>query len=212
MLTTNLAIVAPVTEADDRTAREAVWQQVTERIVPQMGKLCTRFEPSGGAWGQKVSSPYSVILGRNEPALFLYFYASAKHQLDERAKAHLAGFMEHLEIGNEQTVGDTKMCTAYLKGDTAEARSHMEWHIANMFGELMPDCGIYFLREGRSYLSEAEHKRILCNMKDYAIGEQSAGYVRPAVGLRRSAKRRGQAGEGLRAGQSSHARARCTAL
>ena len=90
-------------------------------IVPQMGKLCTRFEPSGGAWGQKVSSPYSVILGRSEPALFLYFYASAKHQLDERAKAHLDGFLEHLEIGNEQTVGDTKMCTAYLKGDTAEA-------------------------------------------------------------------------------------------
>ena len=71
--------------------------------------------------------------------------------------------------GNEQTVGDTKMCTAYFKGDTAEARSHMEWHIASMFGELMPDCGIYFLREGRSYLNEAEHKKILCNMKDYAI-------------------------------------------
>ncbi len=77
--------------------------------------------------------------------------------------------MEHLEIGNEQTVGDTKMCTAYLKGDTADARSHMEWHIASMFGELMPDCGIYFLREGRSYLTEEEHKKILCNMKDYAI-------------------------------------------
>lgn len=169
MSTTNLAMIVPVTEEDDQTAREAVWQQVTERILPQMGKLCTRFEPSGGAWGQKVSSPYSVILGRNEPALFLYFYASAKHQLDERAKAHLDGFMEHLEIGNEQTVGDTKMCTAYLKGDTAEARSHMEWHIASMFGELMPDCGIYFLREGRSYLNEAEHKKILCNMKDYAI-------------------------------------------
>ena len=28
-----------------------------------------------------------------------------------------------------------------------------------------------------------------------AVGKQSAGYVRPAVGLRRSAKRRGQAGE-----------------
>ena len=77
--------------------------------------------------------------------------------------------MEHLEIGNEQTVGDTKMCTAYLKGNTAEARSHMEWHIASMFGELMPDCGIYFLREGRSYMTEDEHKKILCNMKDYAI-------------------------------------------
>ena len=167
--TKDIAIIVPVTDPDDQTAREAVWQQVTERIIPQMGKLCTRFEPSAGAWGQKLSSPYSVILGRNEPALFLYFYASAKHQLDERAKAHLAGFMEHLEIGNEQTVGDTKMCTAYLKGDTAEARSHMEWHIANMFGELMPDCGIYFLREGRSYLKEAEHQKILCNMKDYAI-------------------------------------------
>ena len=106
MLTTNIAIVAPVTEADDRAAREIVWQQVTERIVPQMGKLCTRFEPSGGAWGQKVSSPYSVVLGRNEPALFLYFYASAKSQLDERAKAHFDGFLEHLEFGNEQTIGD----------------------------------------------------------------------------------------------------------
>ena len=72
MLTTNVAIVAPVTEIDDRAAREAVWQQVTERILPQIGKLCTRFEPSGGAWGQKVSSPYSVVLGRSEPALFLY--------------------------------------------------------------------------------------------------------------------------------------------
>ena len=36
MLTTNLAIVTHVTETDDRTAREAVWQQVTERILPQM--------------------------------------------------------------------------------------------------------------------------------------------------------------------------------
>ena len=54
-------------------------------------------------------------------------------------------------------------------GHTAEARSHMEWHIASMFGELMPDCGIYFLREGRSYMTEDEHKKILCNMKDYAI-------------------------------------------
>ena len=44
------------------------------------------------------------------------------------------------------------------------------------------------------------------------VGEQSAGYVRSAVGLRRAAKRRGQAGEGLRTGQSSHAHARCAAL
>ena len=136
--TKDIAIIVPVTDPDDQTAREAVWQQVTERILPQMGKLCTRFEPSAGAWGQKLSSPYSVILGRNEPALFLYFYASAKHQLDERAKAHLAGFMEHLEIGNEQTVGDTKMCTAYLKGDTAEARSHMEWRADAGLRDLLP--------------------------------------------------------------------------
>ncbi len=34
MLTANLAIVTPVTEADDRAARETVWQQVTERILP----------------------------------------------------------------------------------------------------------------------------------------------------------------------------------
>ena len=44
------------------------------------------------------------------------------------------------------------------------------------------------------------------------IGKQSAGYVRSAVGLRRSAKRRGKAGEGLRAGQPSDAHARCAAL
>lgn len=169
MLTKDVTIVVPVADADDLAARQAVWQKVTELILPQMGKLCTRFEPSGGAWGQKVSSSYSVILGRCEPALFLYFYASAKHQLDMRAKAHLEGFLEHLEIGSEQTVGDTKMCTAYLKGDMSDARSHMNWHMASMFGELLPDCGIYFLREGRSYLSEEEHRKVLSNMKDYAI-------------------------------------------
>ena len=31
ILTKNVAIIAPVTDTDDQTAREAVWQQVTER-------------------------------------------------------------------------------------------------------------------------------------------------------------------------------------
>ena len=44
------------------------------------------------------------------------------------------------------------------------------------------------------------------------VCEQSAGYVRPAVGLRLAAKCRGQAGQGLCAGQSSDAHARRTAL
>lgn len=169
MLTTNIAIVAPVTEKDDQTARETVWGKVTELVLPLMGKLCTRFEPSGGAWGQKLSDPYSVILGRNEPALFMYFYASAKDQYDSRAKLHLDGFLKHLEFGNEHTVGNTKFCSAVYKGDSAEARDHMIWHLANMEGALLPDSGIYFLKEKRSALSEEEHKNVLANMRDYAI-------------------------------------------
>ena len=58
---------------------------------------------------------------------------------------------------------------AYSLGVPLVPVHHIRGHIASMFGELMPDCGIYFLREGRSYLNEAEHKKILCNMKDYAI-------------------------------------------
>ena len=61
----------------------------------------------------------------------------------------------------------------------------MEWHIASMFGELMPDCGIYFLREGRSYLNEAEHKKILCNMKDYEMCIRDRSHAVPAFFLYR---------------------------
>lgn len=169
MLTSNIAIVVPTSEMDTQNVPEAVWQKVAERILPQMGKLCTRFEPSTGAWGQKLSAPYGIILGSRDPALFLYFYASAKAQQDDRAKKHLDGFLRHLDIQGEQVIEDTKICSATLTGDLEDARSHMNWHMANMFGELLPDCGIYFLKEGRAYLNEAEHQNVLTHMKDYAI-------------------------------------------
>ena len=170
MLTTNLAIVAPVTEADDRAAREAVWQQVTERIRPADGKALHAVR----AVRRRMGTESVQSIQRHPRAETNRRCSCTSTHLRSiswmSAQRHIwTAFWSIWRSGNEQTVGDTKMCTAYLKGDTAEARSHMEWHIANMFGELMPDCGIYFLREGRSYLNEAEHKKILCNMKDYAI-------------------------------------------
>ena len=35
--TKDVAIIVPVTELDDQTAREAVWQQVTERVRAACG-------------------------------------------------------------------------------------------------------------------------------------------------------------------------------
>ena len=49
MLTTNLAIIVPVTETDDRAAREAVWQQACAALSsyrpPKNWRNAARYGP-----------------------------------------------------------------------------------------------------------------------------------------------------------------------
>nr|WP_325195044.1 helix-turn-helix domain-containing protein [uncultured Oscillibacter sp.] len=76
MRVNQLVVVVPVPGPgmDDAAVRTEVWQQVSAFLLQYLGKRYIRFEPATLAWNQKVEQPFGVILGRSDPAMFLYLY------------------------------------------------------------------------------------------------------------------------------------------
>lgn len=77
---TTLAIVHPVDklQGSDDAVRTQVWAETTHLLTPMLGKLYARFEPAQKAWRQATYTPLGVVLGRTDPALFLYFFSYGK--------------------------------------------------------------------------------------------------------------------------------------
>ena len=69
----NMAVVVPVDQlTDSKAALSAqVWGQVSNLLMPALGKLYRQFHPANDAWGHKLTSPFGVVLGCQEPELFL---------------------------------------------------------------------------------------------------------------------------------------------
>ena len=171
MKTIHMAVVVPIEpdQENDGITREAVWCKTTRLLMPQLGKTFTRFEPSAAAWRQKVGQPFGVVLGKSEPALFLYFYTAAKAYQEAAIKFHLAGFLDGLEPTMKNEQGDATVYAIEVKGDGKEIAPHMLWHVAMINGELLPDCGIYHLREKRAFVDETQDRQILSHLDRYAL-------------------------------------------
>ncbi len=77
---TTLAIVHSVDklQGTDDAVRTQVWAETTHLLTPMLGKLYARFEPAQKAWRQATYTPLGVVLGRTDPALFLYFFSYGK--------------------------------------------------------------------------------------------------------------------------------------
>lgn len=171
MKTSHLAMVIPIdtAEKNDQSIRAAVWQMATELLLPQLGKRYSRFEPANKAWKQTVNQPFGVVIGRNDPAVFLYFYAAGKSHQEAAIQFHMASFLEGLEpiIKNEQA--GVAMYAVQICGDGSDVAPHMLWHVALMNGELLPDCGIYFAQEKRALADDALDKHVLSHLEHYAM-------------------------------------------
>ena len=90
----NMAVVVPVDRlaGNDEALRAQVWGKVSELLLPALGKLYRQFNPSNGAWGHKLVRPFGVILGKQEPELFLtMFLAAQQAQQDEQIGGDLLG-------------------------------------------------------------------------------------------------------------------------
>ena len=60
--------------------RKQAWAAVTQLLLPDLGKFYSRFYPASQPWGQDISAPYSVVLGREDPVTFLNVVESAVRQ------------------------------------------------------------------------------------------------------------------------------------
>ena len=97
---TTLAIVHPVDklQGSDDAVRTQVWEETTHLLTPMLGKLYARFEPAQKAWHQATYTPLGVVLGRTDPALFLYFFSYGKTMQKEAMEFHLSGLMNSLAV------------------------------------------------------------------------------------------------------------------
>ena len=54
----------------DESLRLQAWGTVTNLLRPELGKLYRQFNPSNGVWEHKISRPFGVVLGKQEPEVF----------------------------------------------------------------------------------------------------------------------------------------------
>lgn len=171
MKSTQLALVFPLGDhhKNDNAARISVWSEAVAILQPLLGKVCSRFEPSVRAWKQDINQPFGVVLGRSEPAQFLYFYATGKHVQNEAMRFHLSGFLDQLEPVGENGEDSGIYAVQITPGKNDALAAHLFWHISAMAGEVLPDLGIYFVKEKQAVVSDETDKEILSHIERYAI-------------------------------------------
>jgi len=166
-----LAVIVPADLAggDENRLRYTVWQTVSELLLPKLGKDFSRFEPATMAWNQRLDKPFGVVLGRSDPALFLYYYMSAKAMQQGMIKRHMAAFFKNIEpLGKSENNG-VMVYAMGVKGDGSELGAQLNWHVAMLTGELQPDCGIYFTEEKEAFVNDALDKKVLDHLERYAL-------------------------------------------
>lgn len=171
MLVNNLAVVVPMWNltGDDQKLRETIWRQVSGLLLTQLGKRYSRFQPAARAWGQTVDRPFGVALGRSDPALFLYLYTQAKARQEEAIHFHMEKFLDGVDIHSTSVHENIILCSVNTRDDCDATRPHMLWHLAMMGGELLPDCGLYFMEEKKPFADNALEEKVLSRLDRYAL-------------------------------------------
>lgn len=165
-----LAVIVPRRWLSQNTeqARTQAWAAVTQLLLPDLGKFYSRFYPASHPWGQDISAPYSVVLGREAPMVFLNVFHQAKKKRDEAIDFHSVGMLSNINFEQTQRIGDALICHVNAESNDA-MKAHSAWHLAMMEGPLMPDCGLYFLEQKCSVLNPELEKAVTAHPGDYAL-------------------------------------------
>lgn len=167
----NMAVVVPVDQlTGSKAALSAqVWGQVSNLLMPALGKLYRQFHPANDAWGHKLTSPFGVVLGCQEPELFLTLLLTGQQTQQEAVAFHAAAMIKKADMDKAQKAGDSLICSVVVDGSDPELMIHALWHISLQKGAPLPDCGIYYAALGRAVASQEEQRAILSNPAGYAI-------------------------------------------
>ena len=171
MKSCNMAVIVPVDKlaGNDEVLRAKVWRKVSKLLLPALGKLYRQFNPSNGAWGLKLTRPFGVILGKQEPEQFLALFLAGQQAQRDAMEFHLSAMIEKANMGNAQKIGDALVCHVVVDGEDPELMAHAIWHISLQKGAPLPDCGIYYEELGRAVASVEEQRTILANPAGYAL-------------------------------------------
>ena len=117
----------------------------------------------------KLISPFGVVLGCQEPELFLTLLLTGQQTQQEAVAFHAAAMIKKADMDNAQKAGDSLICPVVVDGSDPELMIHALWHISLQKGAPLPDCGIYYAALGRAVASQEEQRAILENPAGYAL-------------------------------------------
>ena len=105
----NMAVVVPVDQlTGSKAALSAqVWGQVSNLLMPALGKLYRQFHPANDAWGHKLTSPFGVVLGCQEPELFLTLFLAGQQTQQEAAAFHAAAMIKKVDMDKARQIDRT---------------------------------------------------------------------------------------------------------
>lgn len=166
-----LAVVMPVRWLPKNTeqARTQAWAAVSHLLLPNLGKFYSRFYPALNPWGQKIASPFGVVLGREDPVTFLNVFYQAKQKREEAVVFHSAGMLSHIDLDRTQQIGDTLVCHVSPDRSDPALAAHSLWHLAMMEGIFLPDCGLYYLEQNHSMPDRKLEQAAAARPADYAL-------------------------------------------
>lgn len=132
----HLAIVFPVKGLPQNTAHacEAVWAQTGRMLLPGLGKLYDRFYPAAQPWNVDIPTPFSIVLGRDDPCLFLRLYFRAREFRESSIDFHVGSTLAETGFENLKADGDTLICPVKLDGTNKRLEGHILWHMAMASG------------------------------------------------------------------------------
>ena len=167
----HLVVIVPITWLPQNTeqARVQAWAAVSQLMLPGLGKLYSRFYPATTPWGQMIVDTFGVVLGREDPVTFLNLFYHAKKVQEEAAAFHSLGMLSNISPEQTNRVGDTLICHVTADGSNQALTAHALWHTSIMSGELMPDCGIYYLEQKKAMPSPEQEKAVSTRPADYAL-------------------------------------------
>lgn len=167
----NVAVVLPITElsGNEQELQNNVWAKTSDLLLPALGKLYRQFNPASNAWGHPIRNPLGVVLGKQEPELFLALFLAAQKRQMEATAFHAEAMIEKTDLSKAQAVGDSLLCPVVVDGSDPELMVHTLWHLSMHRGDLLPDCGIYYAHLGRAVASLEEQRQVLSRPSDYAL-------------------------------------------
>ena len=167
----HLAVVFPAKGLPRNTVQAcgALWTQTSRMLLPGLGRFYDRFHPAAQPWGVDIETPFSVVLGRDDPCLFLRLYFRAREFRKESVDVHVGGTL--IETGPEKlrAEGDILICPVKLDGTNKRLEAHIFWHAAMAQGVILPDCGVYYAERKRSAADVNFEKSVESAPADYAL-------------------------------------------